>query len=260
MRVMSYNLRCCDDANGHSVDERAPRVLGIIRDFSPDLMGLQEVTPRWEKHLAALEDVYGKILMFRSEDSLEATPVFYKKSVFELLSGDHFWLSETPDKSSKGWGARYHRICTVARLRHRDSGLVFTYLNTHFDFNPEFQRESAKLLCGFADTIRDGALILTADFNFEVGCEAHSVLSSAYSDFRQVASSGNMQGTMNNYSPDPSRHRLIDFLFYKGDALAPSAYKVITRTYLGKFPSDHFPICCDFSLKADLHDLHNTDA
>ncbi len=252
MRVMSYNLRCCDDANGHSVDERAPRVLGIIRDFSPDLIGFQEVTPKWVERLGTLEDTYGKILMYRSSESLESTPVLYKKSVFVLLNGHYFWLSETPDEPSKGWGASYHRICTATRLLHRESGLTFTYINTHFDFNSEFQRESAKLLCGFSDIIRDDQIIITADFNFEVGSEAHSILSSTYSDFRHVASPGNMQGTVNNYSLDPSRHRLIDFLFYKGDFIVPSAYKVITRTYLGNFPSDHFPICCDFSLGADL--------
>ena len=252
MRVMSYNLRCRDDENGHRVSERTPRVLGIIRDFSPDLMGMQEVTPKWEERLGPLEDTYGKILMYRDSESLEATPIFYKKSAFDLIFSHHFWLSETPDQPSKGWGARYHRICTLARLYHKESGITFTYINTHFDFNADFQRESAKLLCGFADIIKDDEIIITADFNFEVGSEAHSIMSKTYSDFRACIDPENMQGTMNNYTHDESRHRLIDFLFFKGDNISPSAYKVISRTYLGKFASDHFPICCDFSLKTDI--------
>ena len=249
MRVMSYNLRCRDDENGNRVSERTPRVMGILKDFRPDLIGFQEMTPKWEERLKPLEDEYGKIIMYRSHESLEATPIYYKKSAFELLFSHHFWLSETPDKASKGWGARYHRICTMARLIHRESGQHITYFNTHFDFNPTFQRESAKLLCGMRDVIEGDAIICTADFNFEVASEPHSLMKSVYSDFREEIDPENMQGTMNNYSRDPARHRLIDFLFYNGEALVPSAYKVVSRTYLGKFPSDHFPICCDFSVK-----------
>ena len=252
MRVMSYNLRCRDDENGHRVSERTPRVLGIIRDYAPDLIGFQEVTPKWEERLGMLDDVYGKIIMYRSPESLEATPIFYKKSAFDLLFSQHFWLSETPDKPSKGWGARYHRICTLARLLHKESGLTFTYINTHYDFNADFQRNASNFLCGFADIISGDQIICTADFNFEVGSEAHSIMSRTYTDFRAAIDPLNMQGTMNNYTHDLSRHRLIDFLFFKGNALIPSSYKVIDRTYLGKFPSDHFPISCTFSLKTDL--------
>lgn len=248
MRVMSYNLRCWDDENGNRVSERTPRVMGILRDFAPDLIGFQEMTPKWEERLSPLEESYGKVIMYRSNESLEATPIYYKKDVFELTFSHSFWLSETPDVPSKGWGARYHRVCSIARLLHKESGQHITYINTHFDFNPTFQRKSAELLCGMRDVIENDPIICTADFNFTPESEAHSIMKSVYKDFREVADPGNMQGTMNNYSPDPEKHRLIDFLFYNGEALSPSAYKVITRTYLGKFPSDHFPICCDFSL------------
>ena len=46
MRIISYNLRYTDDPDGHSIQERAPRILDIIKDYDPDIMGFQELVPK----------------------------------------------------------------------------------------------------------------------------------------------------------------------------------------------------------------------
>lgn len=43
-----------------------------------------------------------------------------------------FWLSKTPDvPGSKGWNARYPRICTWVILRDKRTGKRFCFANTH---------------------------------------------------------------------------------------------------------------------------------
>ena len=50
LRVMSFNIRCCDDVNGNSIAERAPRLAKIISGYAPDVLGVQEYRPTWEEH------------------------------------------------------------------------------------------------------------------------------------------------------------------------------------------------------------------
>ena len=38
LKMMTFNVRCCNDADGHSIAERAPRCMAIIKDYDPDLL------------------------------------------------------------------------------------------------------------------------------------------------------------------------------------------------------------------------------
>ena len=48
-------------------------------------------------------------------------------------SGNTFWLSETPDKPSKGWDAALNRICTYALFQDLKTQKKFWAFNLHFD-------------------------------------------------------------------------------------------------------------------------------
>ena len=50
LKVISFNIRCCDDANGYSISERAPRLKKILSDLNADLIGFQEWRPAWGRH------------------------------------------------------------------------------------------------------------------------------------------------------------------------------------------------------------------
>ena len=90
---------------------------GVLSRYSPDIIGFQEVTPVWLKQFQKMKD-YDFACQYRSVNQKEATPIFWKKDLFDLVEEKHFWLSETPEQESKGWGAMYHRICTMVVLRH----------------------------------------------------------------------------------------------------------------------------------------------
>ena len=47
MKIISFNIRCCNDKNGNSIAERAVRLKKILASYRPDVIGFQEATPVW---------------------------------------------------------------------------------------------------------------------------------------------------------------------------------------------------------------------
>ena len=57
LKIISFNIRCCDDADGHSIPERAPRLKKVTSMYDADIIGFQEFTPPWEKFI---KEYYGE--------------------------------------------------------------------------------------------------------------------------------------------------------------------------------------------------------
>ena len=252
MKLMTFNLRCNNDPNGHSIAERGFRIRDIIRDYQPDLCGFQEVVPAWLPELEVLEE-YDHVLDWRGERDFEATPIYWKKSVFELVDHQKFWLSPTPEYRSKGWGGGFGipRVCTYVALKHLESGRVVHYYNTHFDGSDVSARESAQLIIRRQEKIdRDGITFCTADFNMYPDTPGWYSMRTFFKDVREEIAPENKQGTLNIYKEvGEDLGRLIDFIFYHGKGVQAKTYEVITRLYDGKFPSDHYGIISEFELE-----------
>ena len=56
--------------------------------------------------------------------------VYYLRDRSELPDSGTFWLSETPDKVSRGWDGACNRTVTWVELKDRKSGKEFFYFNT----------------------------------------------------------------------------------------------------------------------------------
>lgn len=250
LKVMSFNIRTCNDPNGHSVEERAPRVFKIIEDYDPDVFGLQEASYRWEPKLEPLNEKYDHIWMYRHDTSREATPLYWKRDAFELMEEEHFWLSETPEVCSKGWNADYYRICSFAALRHKESGKVFYFYNTHFDWVGSGPRESAQLIIRKAEKFgADAPVFCTADYNFTPNSFGWHSMRSYFYDAREALGL-KATVTCHGYKDvDVNAGNPIDYCFYRGKGVAPTKYEVVTRTFDGKYPSDHFPVYFEFEVE-----------
>lgn len=253
MRILSYNLRCADDPNGHSIAERAPRVLDIIKDYDPDIMGFQEVVPKWMKELEVLDDQFDHLLTYRHPNNPEGTPIFWRKDRFELVREEAFWLSPTPEMPSKGWPDCYGlpRVCLLAVLRDLKTGKLIHYYNTHTENGEWNLRESGQLIIRRAQKLgKDAAVFCTADFNFcPDSCGWHS-MRSYFRDVRTDIAPDNHQATLNCYEVQGDKLCwLIDHCFYRGKGVKPTKYEVITRLYDGKFPSDHYGMVYDFEFE-----------
>ena len=168
IKVVSFNIRSCDDKDGNSIPERAPRLSAVVLPTDTDVIGIQEYTPAWEEHIEReFCDKYELFNKYRTLTGwIESAPILWKKDKFECIKRGYFWLSDTPEVESRGWDTLPHnRICTYVILRDKESGCAFNFMNTHFGFGEECHAKSARLICDYAQKLSDFPTFITGDFN-----------------------------------------------------------------------------------------------
>ena len=151
IKVGTYNIRCmpCDKGTPNAWDERKAALVDEIRRLDMDVFGMQEVYPAQAAYITNALPQYAVVGEYRNKDRVsgEASPVCYRKDMFEVLKSGTFWLSETPDVPGlKGWGAACPRVCSWALLRNRSTGATLTFANTHTDHISELARKEGMLL------------------------------------------------------------------------------------------------------------------
>ncbi len=252
MKVVTFNLRCGNDPNGNSIEERAPRLKAVMDRYDADLVGFQEVTPAWMEHLTAdFGDEYEIFNKYRAEKNLESTPMMWKKDQFECLDKGYFWLSDTPDIESKGWDTMgCYRICLWATLRSRKTGVEFTFFNTHYGFSDACQLASGKLIMDHISAMKIKAAILTADFNMTPNSAGYRQLTSYFVDVN-AKTANDTRTTFHGYNLEHTGS-LIDFCFVTPDTITPLASKRIDDLVDGKFPSDHYGVYSEIDVREKL--------
>ena len=144
-RVMSFNVRCADDPEG-SIDNRSQISVEIIKQYAPDSFGVQEATPKWLRILdKEVGDKYARV--GESRDFFgpfsEYNCVYYLKDKYNLIDSGTFWLSETPYKKySVSYDSACRRIASWAVLEDKETGEVYTHINTHLDHVLESTRDA----------------------------------------------------------------------------------------------------------------------
>lgn len=148
----TYNVRqlnAGDDARGDGWERRLPVIASLIRYHDFDIFGAQEVFHSQLLDLLAALPGYDYTGVGRDDgaEAGEYAAVFYKKDRFQLLDSGHFWLSEEPSRPSKGWDAKYVRICCWGRFLDRESGERFWFFTLHTDHKGRrAQVESCRLV------------------------------------------------------------------------------------------------------------------
>ena len=167
LSVISFNIRCCDDKDGNSIIERAPRLAEVVKPYDADVIGLQEYRPKWEEHIEKyFGEEYEIFNKYRDDAKPEAAPILWKKDKFECLDKGYFWLSDTPEEMSQGWDTiGCKRICEYAILRHKESGKCFNFMNTHFGFGDDCQVKSTELIAAYGNKLSELPTFVTGDFN-----------------------------------------------------------------------------------------------
>lgn len=244
--AMTFNVRCADDKNGHSIAERAPRVASVIRDRDPDVIGMQESTDQW---LPYLYDLFGEdyeiYTMYRGGDR-EACPILFKKSEFRCLARGAFWLSDTPSAVSECWGQGY-RICEYVKLLQLKSGREFVFINTHFGFTDKIQTASSRVVTDYARKISDLPTFVLGDFNMHTDWAGYAVMTEYFADVNAETAKDESE-TFHGYydGSEPVEH--IDYCFVDGK-ITPINAETVKTTFDGKYPSDHYPVVFDIKLK-----------
>ena len=255
IRVMTYNVRYENHADSiHSWKNRKDLVVSVIRSCAPDIFGLQEALLRQVNDIATRMPGYDWVGVGR-EDGInkgEYAPVFYNSQKFQLKEQGWFWLSETPDVPSKSWDAALPRICTYLLLEDYETHKNFWVFNTHFDhMGVKARKESAKLILKKIRDLnkKDLPVILTGDLNSTPEDDPVRVLKRHLEDSRDIsaATPEGPVGTFNGFDINSPLTERIDYIFVS-KRVEVKKYMVARDPDNHQYPSDHLPVCIDFSI------------
>jgi endonuclease/exonuclease/phosphatase family metal-dependent hydrolase len=257
LTIGTYNLRY-DNPNdtGNLWVARAPVIAALLRFHDFDVFGTQEAYKSQLDNIKAALPQYNYYGLGRDDgkDKGEHSAIFYKKDDFTLLNKGDFWLSQTPDKPSLGWDATCcNRICSWVYLQHKQSGKKFHVFNVHYDHQGVVARkESSKLLLQKIKEIGgEGPVILTGDFNGSHNSEWYQTVaaSSQLKDtYKEVKFPYANNASFNGFGKTKESMDIIDHIFITKH-FAASRWGLLTDTYHGKYPSDHFPVLTEVTLK-----------
>lgn len=250
--VLSYNIRYSTAGDGpHSWDARKQSTLDMFRDVKPDLVGMQEVLKDQFDYITGNMPEYGVIGTGRDDgrDEGEMMAVMYLKKRFELAGSGDFWLSETPDKVSRGWDGACNRMVTWLKLRDRRTGEEVYFFNTHLDHVGEQARAGGAEL--IVEKIReiagmDNIMFLTGDFNAGPDDGVLAPIAAAFPSARDNAPETDRGPTFNDWGR--SNHtQPIDHIYYR--KAVPLVFEVIKDGYGSVYISDHYPVKAVFEME-----------
>ena len=136
INTMSFNIRYDNPEDGvQNWHHRKENIVRMINFYDLDIIGMQEVLVHQLNYLKTHLGQYQSVGIGREDgkEQGEFSPIFFKANRYEELKSGTFWLSETPEKVSKGWDAALERIATWVVLKDKSSGKELIFMNTHFD-------------------------------------------------------------------------------------------------------------------------------
>ena len=264
IRLVTYNTLF--HLYDHNLDEvnrwpqRLPRIIELIKEMQPDIIGVQELYTSQAKDLLPLiEEQYA--FYSRDGENEELNGIFYRKERFEVV-GQQVLFMTAPNTSGSA-------TLTMLQLKDLKTGKSFAVFNTHLAFSQidkrDFQvRFIAEHLQPFTEQM---PVILTGDLNtfpnrldleklpFYDGDYIHRILTKgALKDAKDVSILGHV-GPISTFSNDPSSIApfsgtgtpgiFLDHI-YISKGIEVLIHAVQPGTVDGHYPSDHLPVLIDF--------------
>lgn len=253
--VGTFNLRYDNPRDsGNLWKDRLPRVTALIEFHDFDILGTQEGLQHQIDAIAKALPQYAYYGIGRDDgiNAGEHSAIFYKKAQFTLVDKGDFWLSETPEKPGFGWDAKINRICSWVLLKHITTGKKMYCFNVHYDHQGVQARiESSKLILSKIKLIAKGApVILTGDFNGDHQTDWYKNIASSnflFDSFTKVAKAYVPNGSFQGFGPNLNKDQIIDHIFTTSH-FKVQKWGVLTDSYDGKFPSDHFPVLSELKM------------
>lgn len=246
IKVISYNIRTMARDGENNWENRRHATRNMLNRHNPDLFGLQEAMTPHLKYIDTFFPQYSRVGVGRDDGKMggEVMAIYYNKERFELLESGTFWLSETPDKVSRGWDAACNRTVTWVKVRDKESRKRFYYFNTHLDHRGRVaQTESIKLVVEKIKEIAGerATVILGGDFNVVPEDEIFEPLGEFMFEARTTAAEADVKGTFNMFGK-LKEYSVIDHLFFRGRRAKCHEYRVLDGDYGAPFISDHYPV------------------
>lgn len=264
LRVMTYNIRR-EGKEGKPErlwNNRSQLLIDLIQEIGPDIMGLQEVTPKQLSDINnALSPLFtsfgesrGSSLMGFGAD--EGTPIYYKRDklsasneeqgtfVINAVTNSILGIWTPFERFQTGW---LPRICTWGRFKINETGQEFYFYNTHFDH----MFDEAKVTCAksIANHImkqnkENLPVILVGDFNADFTDRIKDI----FSDFKN-----GLDSAVEKYGPvetetgwTEDKLKKIDHIVVKG--ISQVLYHAVIPRKGAIYPSDHRPVFADVTI------------
>ncbi|MPS63310.1 MAG: endonuclease/exonuclease/phosphatase [Chryseobacterium sp.] len=254
LKVMSFNIRLqVESDKDNAWTQRKQDAIDLLSYYRPDYFGVQEALPEQMKDIKNGLKNYDYVGVGRDDgkEKGEFSAIFYDTGRLQVLNSGTFWLSETPEKPSKGWDAAYNRVCTYAVFKDKKSKKEFMALNLHFDHIGNVARvKSADLILKKIKEINPKNLpvTLSGDFNLTDDTEPIKILSQNLTDsfYHSETKHYGPVGTFTGFNVNEVPKERIDYIFVKGFKIKSHRHINDRRENL-LYPSDHFPVLVDLS-------------
>lgn len=247
--VGTFNLRYDNPRDtGNLWVNRAPIVASLIRFHEFDVLGTQEGLRNQLDDIKKALPEYTYYGQGRDDGQAkgEHSAIFYKKDKFNVLKNGSFWLSATPGKPGPGWDAHLNRICSWVQLQDKKTKKKFYFFNVHYDHQGvQARRESSLLIMQKIKEIAGkDPVVFTGDLNGSQESEWYQSLNASgwlKDTYRQVKYPYANSGSFNGFGANVQATQIIDHIFVTAP-FTVQKWGILTDTYHGKFPSDHYPI------------------
>ena len=246
IHIIDLNLRFgLADDGPNSWTQRRRAYPELLKAWPADFYTFQEANDFQVEELAALLPEYSCIGRREpAPEDWQHNIIFYRRRI-SCLQREHFYLSETPDVPSQCPGSRWPRQCSLGLFELEGRRLLLA--TTHFDFDPDVQQKSARLIRRrLARHFGELPMILSGDFNAGFDSEASAVFTENGGFAHAFAPPAD--GTHHGFTGH-SKGPAIDWILYRGVELLQA--RRITRTFAGYYPSDHFPLSAVFQVPQD---------
>lgn len=252
LKIMSFNLRYDTEGDGiNRFSIRLPRVLDTIRKENPDIIGFQEVTDPMREIMRKNLTDYITVGCGRDKNYHgEAMLIAYRTSLFEMISCENIWLSETPNVAGSHYGGDHShcpRMYTSLLLKADGIEAPFRFINTHLDHVSAQGRVLEATQLTAAINKYDEKFILTGDFNATPDAPEIALICSNLAHRGGRDCTAELGPTFHNFGRyTPEEMVKIDYIFT--DGVCENAYRVEDTPINGQYYSDHNAVCAYIEL------------
>ncbi len=247
--VITSNIRFDNPSDGEHRWENRRRILAsVLNSYKPGIVATQEGRLPQISDLATLLPNLSLVDTHREWIQERMYPcLFIDTQRFELKKSGDIWLSETPHvPGSIAFGSTFPRLCVWSKLRHQNENILV--INTHLDHTDSSIRyKQAQVLTSEIKKIieKNEFLILLGDFNDHPQSDVRKHLIdelSLHDPWAQPETTSH-----HPFSGENSTGARIDWILLS-DAARSSRIFYDTTSEKSIWPSDHFPVICEFKV------------
>ena len=246
LNLMSFNIRwpTGEDTGFRDWAYRKEEVVDFLNNSGADIIGVQEIHTKKDQRAYIDENLANKYKMIYFGDDV-TNAIIYNQKVFNLISQEQYYLSETPDEPSLGWNSLCYLAAGTLILEHKATGERVRVINTHGALDDDTNVKGFELIANRSlSGENDPFTVMLGDFNATPNKLGYVPIAEKLQDCRVAAkeSPDRDHNTWNNWGQ--TTKGILDYCFVsKGENVEVLTYKVRDDTFgNGNCLSDHFAV------------------